>query len=232
MDQAEKEKPTCDLRTFERAFAALPYIRTMRCKGNHTSCALCTAAADLLTNRSKKYSSSQKDAVRYYRRKHIRLQATERVAMMATQDKCTKVDPETNQPLSFFIMMDAISNCKTELPRKKPKDHIIGHDGRVANRLMGVEVTCGPVQGIFNYHLGSEIEGGGNLIVECMRQAMADMTRLLAKEGLRLPKTGYFQFDNCSENKNKVITIFICFVFLFLTFYYYSRLCWRIAHTS
>jgi hypothetical protein len=33
------------------------------------------------------------------------------------------------------------------------------------------------------------------------RQAMKDLDALLRKQNMYLPRHGFFQFDNCSENK-------------------------------
>ncbi len=88
---------------------------------------------------------------------------------------------------------------------------LIGKDGyksstnknctKIANRTIGVEVVCGPVKGMFLYHAGDFVGGGANLIVEIQRLAMSDLADLLKKKGMKLPKHGMFQFDNCSENK-------------------------------
>jgi hypothetical protein len=71
------------------------------------------------------------------------------------------------------------------------------------NRCMGVEVICGPINTVFLYYTDDFIKKGSNLMVEVMRRAISKLRELLAEKGLMLPKTGYFSFDNCDENKNR-----------------------------
>ncbi len=70
---------------------------------------------------------------------------------------------------------------------------------------------CGPIKGMFLYHAGDFIAGGANLMIELQRQAMSDLTGLLKKNGMKLPKHGMFQFDNCGENKVIYVLLYIIY---------------------
>jgi hypothetical protein len=52
--------------------------------------------------------------------------------------------------------------------------------------------------------------GGTNTMLEIFRMAMADLTLKLKGRGFKLPRTAWFQLDNCpSENKNTVINSYM-----------------------
>ena len=77
-----------------------------------------------------------------------------------------------------------------------------------SNRVIGVEVVCGPVnKTFFLYVTNNTVRGGANCIIEVMRQAMKDLQALLKAEmnddTVELPKRMSLQFDNCGENKNR-----------------------------
>jgi hypothetical protein len=52
--------------------------------------------------------------------------------------------------------------------------------------------------------------GGTNTMLQIFRMAMADLTLKLKGRGFKLPRTAWFQLDNCpSENKNTVINSYM-----------------------
>jgi hypothetical protein len=78
------------------------------------------------------------------------------------------------------------------------------------NRIVGVEVCCGPIEGYFLYHSDNTVAGGSNFMVECLRMALKDLAQLLKDYKLPngepcpmiMPRQGTVAFDNCpSENK-------------------------------
>jgi len=74
----------------------------------------------------------------------------------------------------------------------------------LTNRVIGVEIVCGPVNGVFLYHTDSLVGGGANILIEVTRQAMIDLAEILkTKFNKQMPSKMIFQFDNCGENKNK-----------------------------
>ena len=118
---------------------------------------------------------------------------------------CKELD-EKNQPKSFFIFSDAMTNSVGDTPKIGKKGFQSTSDKNakaINNRTIGVEVVCGPVVGMFLYHTGDFVRGGANIMVEVQRQAMSDLALELAKYSMKLPRHGMLQFDNCAENKNK-----------------------------
>jgi hypothetical protein len=73
----------------------------------------------------------------------------------------------------------------------------------ITNRVVGVEVVCGPIDKIFLYHTDNLVAGGANTMIQIIRQAISDLTNELHKIGLEKPMQLALQFDNCGENKNK-----------------------------
>lgn len=63
--KAEDEENVGCRKTFSRAFNSMPHVRTMRCKGNFSTCAICDAATKLLANvkREKRLSSLEKQVL-------------------------------------------------------------------------------------------------------------------------------------------------------------------------
>lgn len=43
-------------------------------------------------------------------------------------------------------------------------------DSTVESRVIGVEVVCGPIDGVFLYTTDNMISGGGNIMIEVQRQ--------------------------------------------------------------
>ena len=65
----------------------------------------------------------------------------------------------------------------------------------------GVEVVCGPIQGVFLYYTDNFNSSGANIMIEVQRQALKDVADMLADLGKTLPRKLFLQFDNCNENK-------------------------------
>ncbi len=100
---------------------------------------------------------------------------------------------------------------------------------KIANRTIGVEVHCGPIKGMFLYHAGDFIAGGANLMIEIQHQAMSDLTEILKQRGMKLPKHGMFQFDNCGENK---VLFALLYLFLIIIIIYKIKLTFRTKKCS
>jgi hypothetical protein len=72
----------------------------------------------------------------------------------------------------------------------------------IESRIIGVRVTCGPVDELFVYYTDNFVSSGANTMCEIARRSMEDLAIILKRDhNFRLPREGYFQFDNCSENK-------------------------------
>jgi hypothetical protein len=71
--------------------------------------------------------------------------------------------------------------------------------------VIGAEVICGPINKVFLYHTDNLVGGGANTMVEVVRQVLYDLSLELHNIDLLMPRELSFQFDNCGENKNKVM---------------------------
>ncbi len=96
--------PFASLRTFRDAFNDQDNIRCMRCKGNFSTCNICTCAAELLRNKEKKFSKIKRLLILKWRRKHLAQQAHERCALDSLRKKAGVVDAITQQPVIAFFM--------------------------------------------------------------------------------------------------------------------------------
>jgi hypothetical protein len=74
-----------------------------------------------------------------------------------------------------------------------------------------VSVTIPPkdIDEVWLFHTDEFVGGGANLIVEVIRQVFLELKIRLALKGYSLPKTAYFQFDNCGENNNKTVLSYL-----------------------
>ncbi|KAJ1411534.1 hypothetical protein B484DRAFT_435569, partial [Ochromonadaceae sp. CCMP2298] len=89
------------------------------------------------------------------------------------------------------------------------RDYIDGQPVTAYILCDGVEVVCGPVDAVLCYHTDNLVAGGANFMVEVMRHILIDLSKLLARHDLRLPRTLHLQLDNCGENKNKEMMAFL-----------------------
>lgn len=120
------------------------------------------------------------------------------------------MDASTGLPTSFYIGADGFTEGRTVEPTSRdPVKGSAKEIGSLTNRLMGVEVVCGPVQGTLLYFTDDFTKGGSNLMVEVIRAAISDLRELLALRGLTLPDKSYFSFDNCGENKNRTVFAYL-----------------------
>jgi hypothetical protein len=105
-----------------------------------------------------------------------------------------------NRPRAALLFPDFMTEYTCQTPKW---DKSSASDMKIDSRLLGIEVYCGPIKTVFIYRIDALIVGGANIMVECVRQALIDLMKLLRHEGLLCPKALWLQFDNCGENKNK-----------------------------
>jgi hypothetical protein len=178
-------------------------VRTMKCKGNFSTCKTCLIAADLLRNRHKKFSAQKRKIILLWRRQHLRQQKTARDELDANRIRATQLDPITREPTLALFFADAMTKDTTRTPKegqgKVPRQ---AHGTNAFDlRIIGVEVVCGPIAGTFIYTTDNMVPTGANIMIEVMRQAQADLVRLLDRINKKLPRSAIFQFDNGGENK-------------------------------
>jgi len=111
------------------------------------------------------------------------------------------------QPTLAYVLFDGMTVYSGNSPkvgggyfRKGKKDTVY-----ITNRVIGVEVACGPIQKVYLYHTDDFVGGGANTMVEVLRTAISDLAEDLHNVGLSLPRSLALQLDNCGENKNKVM---------------------------
>jgi len=123
------------------------------------------------------------------------------------------MDPVTGEPKNFFMCADFISNSVGDTPCFNIQGrHGKGERGKahIMSRMCGVHVVCGDIDELFVYYTDNMMPGGSNTMVQIMRMAVEDLTIKMRARGFNLPKTAWFQLDNCpSENKNSIIFAFM-----------------------
>jgi len=102
------------------------------------------------------------------------------------------------------------------------------------SRYIGVEVGCGTFFEVFLYYTNDTVAGGANIMIEVQRQgnphyclvsihlivicvvvaALRDLGKILAEDGIPMPKELILQFDNCGENKVYILLILFAFYFV------------------
>jgi diacylglycerol kinase family enzyme len=124
--------------------------------------------------------------------------------MDVIQDICRTVNSQ-GHPVAVYICPDAMTERRTRVPKEYKDGERHGKEQNfLTNRIMGVDVTCGPnIDTKMLFHLDGFVGSGANLMVEVLRQVIVEVGKLLAKDGHSLPTTMYWQMDNCGENKNK-----------------------------
>ena len=73
-------------------------------------------------------------------------------------------------PTKAYAEFDGYSDYKTKSPMQSTTRHSKGDTKRLGNRVMGVIVTCGPVDTRFVYSMNDLINSGSNIMIECVRQ--------------------------------------------------------------
>ena len=141
-----------------------------------------------------------------YRRVHLRKQEMERAEYDRISLKCkSEYDKANGNPKYFQIFPDGMTTRTGDTP-------VFLINGRTSkqdlnkpvfeSRVIGLRIICGPVDELFVYYTDNFARGGSNTMCEVCRRAMKDLGLILKnKHNYRLPKDGFFQFDNCGENK-------------------------------
>ena len=148
----------------------------------------------------------KKNIIVEYRREHIRIQERERAQYDRISTKCTtERDPTNSNPLFFQIFPDGMTTSTGDTPHFFVNGRIGKNDhGKptIESRVIGMRVICGPFNELFVYYTDNLVRSGANTMCEICRRAMQDLAiQLKTKWNYRLPRHGYFQFDNCGENK-------------------------------
>jgi hypothetical protein len=101
---------------------------------------------------------------------------------------------------------DGMTKDTTKTPKEGVGSHRHACGTFIEHRVIGVEVVCGPVKGMFIYTTDNMLTGNANGMIEIIRQAQADLARILFDDyDMEFPDKVMYQFDNCTENKNKAL---------------------------
>ena len=84
---------------------------------------------------------------------HLSQQIRQRVEMEKQIARAREVDPITGQPISFFMLGDAMTESKGETPKMNHFEHQIQPDkdgaAKIGNRVYGIDVFCGKIDNRF-----------------------------------------------------------------------------------
>ena len=141
---------------------------------------------------------------------HLNQQMEERIEsdqnIVNAREKTTDQYGIAGNPESAYLMIDGYTEHRTLTPKVGFRHSSKGGLKQMTSRLMGVKVVCGQnVDTHFNYYTSSLVDGGANLMIQVISNAIEDLSKLLATYGQVLPRKLFFQLDNCGENKNKYV---------------------------
>jgi len=141
-----------------------------------------------------------------FKRLHLLQQAEERKAQETMKIRAMD-DRDNGNPRLAYILIDGMTVYSGNTPKSGGGDFRRSKSDNtfVTNRVIGCEVICGPINTTFLYHTDNLVGGGANTMVEVVRQVLYDLSLELHKLNLLMPRELSFQFDNCGENKNKVM---------------------------
>ena len=106
--------------------------------------------------------------VQEFKRLHIAQQSIERKYLEVRKELALEVD-DSGQPQQALIFIDGMTELTGNTPklgasRRSKVDHII------ANRVIGVEVYCGPINTVFLYNTDQMVGKEANIMIEVVRQ--------------------------------------------------------------
>jgi hypothetical protein len=178
--------------------------------GSFETCDICNHSNDLLRDSGHRFTREQREIVLKFKRLHLQQQAQERQHLADNILKCKNSRDRNGRPTHGLIYSDGMTAMRGDTPRFGRTRKSKGDCGaqHVGNRVIGVEVYCGPVDCVFLYHTDNIPSGGANIMIEIQRQAMIDLARILREEhSMEMPRHMMFQFDNCGENKVSCVCV-------------------------
>jgi len=166
--------------TFSTAFKQRENVRFLGAKGSFNTCEICNSLNNLLKNTHKKLKHKEQiRIVQEFKRLHIAQQSIERKRLEVNKEMALEVD-DSGQPLQALLFFDGMTELTGNTPklggnRHSKVDHII------ANRVIGVEVYCGPINTVFLYHTDQMVGKGANTMIEVVRQGIFSSVFLYIK---------------------------------------------------
>lgn len=191
--------------------------------GSLPTCSVCNTAHEMMRNKFA-WSEEQRTIVLQFLRLHLKQQQTERLRLELVKKKCaTEFGKRLNLSylkrtgllllLLLLLLLDSVGNPKnlfiyadamTESAGDSPKEGCQRHStpGKVIkNRLFAVQIVCGSIDNILYISVDQTMPGGANIAVEIQRVALDYLSKVLESKKQLMPRTQYWQFDNCGENK-------------------------------
>jgi hypothetical protein len=138
--------------------------------GSFNTCDICNNANDLLKDTGKRFTKAQREVVLKYKKLHIDQQAAERAYLEQKRLECQQLDVN-GQPIAAMIYSDGMTVFRGNTPKYGKLRHSKGVQ-YMTNRVIGVEVVCGPVNSVFLYHTDQLVGGGANILIEVTRQGI------------------------------------------------------------
>ena len=155
----------------------------------------------------KKWKKAQRDMLMTYKVIHIKQQANARIRLEALKKACCLLD-SSNQPTQLLLFPDCMGKWASRTPilnggDKVNEQKVKGDEkSQFENRICGVQVWCGDIQGEILVHTDGLIKGGANYMVEVVRRTLIEVDKMCHARGYSRPAKLNLQFDNCGENKN------------------------------
>ena len=167
-------------RQFKKDKHAEYELRLLRCKGSFNTCEICNNSTELLRRDKKiggiKFTEEQRNILLEFRRLHLYQQQQERAKLELRKMKAKEYDARGN-PVAALLYGDGMTQFTCLSPR-------FGETGAGANshetRFVSFQVVCGPIDTVLTYRTDSMIlESGANIMIELMRQALIDLSKML-----------------------------------------------------
>jgi len=201
----------CSEGTFRTAFNELyeaGVVKLMGSKLGFAICPVCVNCHSILTGTSRDTNPMVKTVAQSLKRLHLKMQQHERQNAENVIFRCRELDAY-GQPISAYIDIDGMTVITCDTPKySKGRQADVNH--HIENRNIGARLVCGPVDRYISINTNNIIPGGANVLVEATRICIETLADILQEEHKKQLPTNkiYFQFDNCSENKNKTMHCF------------------------
>ena len=165
--------------------------------GDFKKCKICSKFEVEL---QKHHSPALRQKLCDARKAHLELQAIERCKYYKHRRKAS-LEPEKY----LSIIIDSMDQKKTDVPHWPGK--LPGWAEGLPTyrqRVIGCKVHWRGRSFAYLFLADALISGGANLVNECLCQVLLELQKIAP-----LPPVLYLQFDNCAENKNKVVFGFL-----------------------
>lgn len=178
----------------------------MRCKGSFPTCDICNAVNNLANAGQKKWSEPELEVILKFKMNHLDQQNAAREELEEAIVQARKLD-KNGQPILAVIYGDGMTADAGKTPAFKGR---VGKTEKtIGNRLFGVYVCCGPIDGMFYFHMNNLVRGGANMYCTIIRETLWQLDKMLKNKGCSMPEELRIQADNCGENKSKYTNAFI-----------------------